>query len=152
MSSSLGTFANPRVDAFGNITADFTITAAPGSYTLSVSVYQGSIGATNGFPFTVTAVGTGGGGGIGFQELPGGLQDKNAFLGIFNTLLNWVFTIFIVLAILMVILAGLQFVTGGGNPSSVSEARQKLIWAIVGIVVALIAKGLPFMIRAIVAP
>ncbi len=67
-----------------------------------------------------------------------------------DTILNWIFTIALILAVVFLILAGIQFVTSGSDPAKISEARQKLIWAIVGIIVAAIAKGLPWVILNIV--
>ena len=67
-----------------------------------------------------------------------------------DTITNWFFAIFTVLALIFVLLAAFQFVTGGGDEAKMSEARQKLIWAAVGIIIALLAKGLVPVIKAIV--
>lgn len=71
-------------------------------------------------------------------------------LAIVDTLTNWLFAAFVSLAIIFLILAGLQFVSSGGDATKVSEARSKLIWAAVGIVVALASKGLVPVIRNII--
>ena len=67
-----------------------------------------------------------------------------------DTITNWFFAIFTVLALIFVLLAAFQFVTGGGDEAKMSEARQKLIWAAIGIMIALISKGLVPIIRSIV--
>ena len=56
---------------------------------------------------------------------------------------------FVSFAVLMVILAALQFVREGGNSEKMSEARQKLIWAVIGIGVALLSRGFVPIIRSI---
>jgi len=66
------------------------------------------------------------------------------------TVINWVFFIFITIAVVMIILAGLQFVTGGGDPAKVSEARTKLIWAAAGIGIALTARGFEPIVRDLI--
>lgn len=71
-------------------------------------------------------------------------------IALVDTVTNWVFAIFVVLSIIFVLLAAFQFVTGGGDAKKVEEARQKLIWASVGIIIALLAKGLVPVIRNIV--
>lgn len=76
-------------------------------------------------------------------------QTREAFLSMLDTVLNWIFTIFIITAIIFIILAAFQFITGGGEPTKVKEAQKKLIWATVGIIVALLAKGFPSVIRNI---
>ncbi|MBI2641968.1 MAG: hypothetical protein HYW96_00105, partial [Candidatus Wildermuthbacteria bacterium] len=45
--------------------------------------------------------------------------------------------------------AAFQFVTGGGKPEEVSAARQKLIYAVIGIAIALLARALPLVLRNI---
>ena len=64
---------------------------------------------------------------------------------------NWVFALFLALSVIYIILAAFQFVTGGGDPAQVSGARQKLIYALIGIAIALIAAGFPAILRSIVA-
>lgn len=63
---------------------------------------------------------------------------------------NWIFAVFTVLTIIFVLLAAFQFVTAGGDAAKVGEARQKLIWASVGIIIALASKGLVPVVRSIV--
>ena len=71
-------------------------------------------------------------------------------LTLVDTVINWVFAVFTVLTIIFVLLAAFQFVTAGGDAEKVGEARQKLIWASVGIIVALASKGLVPVVRSIV--
>ncbi len=71
-------------------------------------------------------------------------------MSIIDTITNWIFAIFTVLTIIFVLLAAFQFVTAGGDAVKVGEARQKLIWASVGIIIALASKGLVPVIRNIV--
>jgi hypothetical protein len=66
-----------------------------------------------------------------------------------NTVINWVFFAFVAVSIVFIIMAGMQFITGGGNPDTVSEARMKLIWAAVGIGIALLARGFVPVIKSL---
>ena len=52
---------------------------------------------------------------------------------------NWIFAILMGIALIFIVLGAMQFITGGGDPTKVSEARQKMIWAAVGIGFALLA-------------
>ena len=74
----------------------------------------------------------------------GALLDRIQVIG------NWVFAIFLAMSIIYIVLAAFQFVTGGGDPAQVSAARQKLIYAAVGIAIALLAAGFPVILRTIV--
>jgi len=69
---------------------------------------------------------------------------------IVDTIINWVYFAFVAIALVMIILAGLQFVTGGGDPTAVAQARMKLIWAAVGIAIALIARGFEPIIKNLI--
>ncbi len=82
------------------------------------------------------------------QVAPEGPTTVAALLLVFDKVINLVFTSLIVLAVLFIIFAAFQFITAGGDPAGVLQARQKLIWAAVGIIVALIARALPIVIRA----
>lgn len=84
------------------------------------------------------------------STLPEGPTNETGLLAIVQTGLNYVFTAFIVVAIIFIIMAAFSFVTGGADGAK--EGRQKLMWAAVGIAIALIAKGLPVAIKSIVAP
>ena len=62
---------------------------------------------------------------------------------------NWIFTIVLSLAAIFLIVAGWLFVTAGGNPENVAKARQMLINALIGVAVALGAKGLVAVVGAL---
>jgi len=84
------------------------------------------------------------------KELPSGPTSGTQLLDLVDVATNWIFAIFTVLTIIFVLLAAFQFVTAGGDAEKVGEARQKLIWAAVGIIVALASKGLVPVVRSIV--
>ena len=109
-------------------------------------------------PFTVTLTGGGGGGGGGggiggggfiedvparFGPIPEGPQTGNDFILVVEGITNWVFVILLVFAVIFILLAAFQFIAGGGDPQQVAQARTKLVWAAVGIAVALLARGIP---------
>ncbi len=68
-----------------------------------------------------------------------------------NTLIDVLFSILwpiaIAFFIVMFILAAFKFATAQGNPEEVATARRFLIWGIVGVVVALLAFSIPFILR-----
>lgn len=60
--------------------------------------------------------------------------------------LSFIWPVVIGLSVIMVIVAAITFMTAGGDPEKVASARQALIWAIVGIVVAILAYSIPNII------
>jgi len=59
-----------------------------------------------------------------------------------NTIANYVIGALIIMAVFYVIWAGYTFVTSAGDSEKVNTARQRIMYAAIGIVVALLAKGI----------
>ena len=70
-------------------------------------------------------------------------------LHLIQNLTNWLFVGFMLLAVVVIVLAGWQFITGGGAPESVSNARKKLLWAGVAVITALMSRGIPVVVASI---
>lgn len=67
------------------------------------------------------------------------------------TITDWFFAIAIGLAIIFALWGGFLLMTAAGEPEKVTKGRQWIMWAGVGVVVALLAKAIPGLVRAIVA-
>jgi len=67
----------------------------------------------------------------------------------FTTIMNWVFYGLIVFATLMMIIGGFNFITAGGDADKQGKARDSIIYAIIGIIVAALAKGVATLIENI---
>lgn len=63
----------------------------------------------------------------------------------------WKFVYMVAIAIvpLMAIVAGFMFMTAGGNPEKVNQAKNLLLWLAVGVAVVLLAGGIVQLIRKI---
>ena len=68
---------------------------------------------------------------------------------ILPNILAWVFGIFITLTALMIIISGLMFVTGGGNPEQIGKAKKTLLFSLIGLAVALTTRGLLYLVMSI---
>jgi hypothetical protein len=71
----------------------------------------------------------------------GGAADINRIVRAALQILTWVAGI---AAIIMVIVAGLKYITSGGDSSSVASAKNSLIYAIVGLIIVALAQ---FIVR-----
>jgi|SRR3989344_5226943 len=67
-------------------------------------------------------------------------------------LLTWVFTIFFLVAAIVIVLAAYNYLTAGGNEEKISTAKKQLTWAIVAIAIALVARGIEFVVKELVSP
>tara|TARA_Y100000310_G_C20516450_1_gene731427 strand:+ start:344 stop:658 length:315 start_codon:yes stop_codon:yes gene_type:complete len=66
-----------------------------------------------------------------------------------DNIVNWLFTILLVVATIWLIIAGYYFVTAQGDPDRVAKARNMVLWALIGVLVAFAAKGLVLLIEKI---
>src|SRR3989344_2558542 len=81
---------------------------------------------------------------------PGGVPNPAPGLTI-NDLVDLLFSILwpvaVAFFITMFVIAAFQFFTAQGDPEKVKGARNFVIWGVVGVVVALLAWSIPFIIR-----
>lgn len=63
---------------------------------------------------------------------------------------NWLFAILLIVAVIYLIIAGYFFITAMGDPDKVSKARMMVLWSMVGVLVAVAAKGLVMLVRRMV--
>jgi Na+/proline symporter len=103
------------------------------------------------FPFAVSAtVSVGDGPDQVQQNLNIGVQNiKNVsdMSSILETIVKWVYSVFFVVAVLFVLLAAYHFIQGGSNPKAVETAKAQLKYAVIAIVVALLATAVSVIIQ-----
>ena len=87
---------------------------------------------------------------VGFEDLPEGPQGGKALLATIDGITDWIFAILMLIAVIYLVLGAYQLITGGGDPTKVSEARQKLLYAIIGIGLALAANGVDNILANII--
>jgi len=65
---------------------------------------------------------------------------------------NLLFTILLVLSVIFLLYAGILFVMASGSPEQVEKARHIIMYALIGIVVAVLARGIVYFIQGYLAP
>lgn len=68
-----------------------------------------------------------------------------------NNLFNFVFGFLLALAVIFIMLAAYNFVTGGGDPQKVEMARNQILWAVIGLLLAGLAKALALAVAGILS-
>ncbi len=68
--------------------------------------------------------------------------------GILCIAINWIFWFLIVLTIIFVLVAAFKYLTAAGNPEKVTSASHTLLYAAIAVVVAVLARGLPYIIAS----
>jgi len=76
--------------------------------------------------------------------------DPNSFAAILITFVNW-FSWFIALAaVVMGLYSGFLFITARGDPTQLKTAQKTILWAIIGIAVAILAFGIIALTMALI--
>ncbi len=70
-----------------------------------------------------------------------GLPDVSADKGL-SSVLTMVFTIIGLLSVIFVIVGGVKYVLSGGDSAGIKSAKETIIYAIVGLVISLLAFGI----------
>jgi phosphoglycerol transferase MdoB-like AlkP superfamily enzyme len=65
---------------------------------------------------------------------------------ILTTIVNWIFTILMIVAVIYILLAAFAYLGSAGDPEKVKTAQNRLIYAAVAIGVGLIAQGVRFVV------
>ena len=73
---------------------------------------------------------------------PGTIDSTETLVGSIMGLVNWFAWFVGLMAVLAGLYAGVLFITAGGNAETVTKARNTLLYAIVGIAVAILAFSL----------
>ena len=76
------------------------------------------------------------------------IRTVGGLVGIICSVMNWVFIIFIVIAVIYIILAGWKYLSAGGEAEEIKEANHQLIYAVVAIAIAVLARSAPFIIQS----
>lgn len=66
-------------------------------------------------------------------------QDGASLTEIVQSILNWIFGIIGIVAVVMIIIGGFNFMTSAGDPGKVKKGKDTILYGIIGLVVALLA-------------
>jgi len=59
-----------------------------------------------------------------------------------DKLIDFIFAVAIAITPLVLIYAGFLFLTAGGDPQKVNQAKSLIFWALIGLTIVILAKGL----------
>jgi len=74
-------------------------------------------------------------------KTPGGLLDTIA------SIVKWVYIVFFIVAVLFILIAAFNYLTGGGQPEKIRLAHTQLIYALIAIAIALMSVGAVAIIK-----
>ena len=82
----------------------------------------------------------------GLQLIPTPSSNLNIYTTIYS-IFNFIWPIFAGAALITFIWAGFLFLSAQGEPSKVDQAKKAVMWAIVGVAIALMSISIPFIIK-----
>lgn len=68
-------------------------------------------------------------------------------VGVFVKIVQWIYTILFIVAVLFILIAAYKFITSKGDSTKTGEAKKMLIYAIVGIAVGLLSYTVVYFVQ-----
>jgi hypothetical protein len=80
-------------------------------------------------------------------ETPSATIPATDFVKTLGNIADWLFYILLGVAVLFIVIAGMQYATAQGDPEKIKLAGQKVQYALIGVIVASLAKGLVVLVQ-----
>lgn len=81
------------------------------------------------------------------QPLPQApITTMSGVIGLINNIINWMFTFLIILSVLFFIWAAFDYLTSAGDKEKTEKAKNRLIYGVFAIAVAILARGIPLIV------
>lgn len=84
------------------------------------------------------------------DELNAPIRSYTDIETIIKSVISWLYTIFFILAVFFILLAAYNYLLGGSDEKKVSLAKQQLKYAVIAIVVALVASGAALIVSTFI--
>jgi hypothetical protein len=65
---------------------------------------------------------------------------------VIHTILSVLFGILGVVSVILIIYAGMTFIVGQADPQKIKDARNTIIWALIGLAIALAAEAIVYLL------
>ena len=91
--------------------------------------------------FAAAASGSGSGYGTVTQIDGGGTTDVDLKERIM-TIINWVLGIIALVCVIVIIIGGIQYMTSTGDPGKVKKAKDTILYAIIGLIIIILAAAI----------
>ena len=87
--------------------------------------------------------------GVGTVDTPTPNWGMLCILNTLNGIVDWTFTILIILAVFFTILGAWTMITAGGKAENMTKGKDFILYAAIGLAVGFLAKALPGIVRSI---
>lgn len=76
----------------------------------------------------------------------------NSIPAVLDSIINFLLTIAAPIAVIMTIWSAYLFITAGENQEKVKQARQTLLWVVIGVAVLILSKGIVNLAKSFLEP
>jgi hypothetical protein len=138
-----------RISVLAVLTAALFVPLTPTAGAVGVNVFQncgGSGGAADSSGGVGGAAGTDGagtGGGAASSTTSGkeicGATSKDDFATIMTNIINTILIVLGIIAVIMIIIGGIRYTTSNGDSNQIKGAKDTILYAVIGIIVAIMA-------------
>ncbi|HUX35409.1 MAG TPA: hypothetical protein VMV71_00040 [Candidatus Paceibacterota bacterium] len=66
--------------------------------------------------------------------------------GALCTLVNWIFTLLMILTVIFILFAAFNYLTSSGEEEKIKKANHQLLYAAIAVIIAILSRGLPFLV------
>ncbi|MCL4405426.1 MAG: pilin [Patescibacteria group bacterium] len=80
---------------------------------------------------------------------PVNINGYSGVTGILNTLLGYAYSLFFIIAMFFFLWAAFVYLTAAGNEEKIKEAKNRLMYGIIAIIVAVLAYSIPTLVGSI---
>ena len=77
--------------------------------------------------------------GLSVSDLGGGGMVNNSIEGVVKNVINVAMSVLGVVSVIMLIYGGYNYTTSGGDASKVTKAKNTILYAVIGLIIALLA-------------
>lgn len=74
------------------------------------------------------------------------VTDVSSTYSFIDSMVNILFTILMILAVIFIIWAAFLYLTAAGNTEKLEKAQQQILYAVIAIVIAVLAKSVPWVV------
>lgn len=79
------------------------------------------------------------------------IQSINDIIKILDNIAKWMYTIFFIVAAIFILIAAYNFLFAQGNPEKITSARKQVTYAVIAIIIALVAASFVYLIKDILS-
>ncbi len=85
------------------------------------------------------------------DPLKGLPKDAAGVMQVLGNITNWLFTGILIISVIMIIVAAYKYLFSGGSEEATSAARKTIVYAVIALAVAMLAKGVAPLVKTLLS-